>query len=250
MFISGNQIEEELLTLQANTGFTQAVAGIKTGRFKRDVNQVTYQYRVTYTQHLRNYMYDPARLNVIFSDASLQHLFFRTFGYQGNTRFTIYPNAWLRDLPLLDIGENVYFGDGILLGTNQISENQQFIKVGRIRIGKNTIFDQHCSVGLDTQIGQDVQVRFKSSIGLKCTLGNSITVGECSIVGHRAQLGDRVRLGLNTKLGNFVRVDDDVVIGDFQIIPPFSHVTRQGVFSSQPKAHNSLPNALAFNTMS
>lgn len=66
-------------------------------------------------------------MNEILSDVELKEIFFRTFGYQGTMNFTIYPTAWLRDLTLLDFGEDVYMGDGILLGTNQVNQDQEFI---------------------------------------------------------------------------------------------------------------------------
>lgn len=247
--MSGKEIKEELLHLQQKADFVEVVASIKTGRFKRNTQQTSYQHRLIYTKYLRAYVYDPARLNIVFSDAALQHLFFRTFGYQGNTRFTIYPNVWLRDLPLLDIGENVYLGDGILLGTNQVSENQQFIKVGKISIGNNSIFDQQCSVGLDTKIGHHVQARFRAAVGLKCTLGNHVVLGECCVIGHKTQLDDGVIIGTGVKLGNFVKVEANVHIPEHAVIPSFSHVTQQGVFSNKPTPHKSSPNALLSNTL-
>ena len=43
---------------------------------------------------------DPARLARLYPRDV-----FRIFGYRGSMDFTIYPDTWIRDLPLLDFGE-------------------------------------------------------------------------------------------------------------------------------------------------
>jgi hypothetical protein len=90
-------------------------------------------------------------MNIILSTPSFEELFFRTFRYKYNLDFTIYPNCWIRDLPLPDIGEKCYLADGILLGTNRVSINQKILRVDHIKIGDHTIFDQQCALGLGLQ---------------------------------------------------------------------------------------------------
>ncbi len=228
---SQDQIAEELLHLQNDVIFQNAVASIKPGKMRRDPQNEAYRQRLIYTKALRNYLYNPAILNVIFGDSDLQSLFLRTFGYTNNTQFTIYPNAWLRDFPMLDIGENTYLGDGILLGTNQVSVNQKFITVGKIKIGANSVFDQKCSVGYHTTIGKNVQVRFNTAIGLKCTLGDHVTLGEFNVIGHATHIGHNAILHTYCRVGHFVTIDEGVVVEEFANIPSNSHVTKEGIFS-------------------
>ncbi|OJJ16060.1 hypothetical protein BKI52_35410 [marine bacterium AO1-C] len=227
---SKDQITEELLYLQEDIVFQEAVLSIKPGKLRRNPEKVVYQQRLIYTKALRDYVYNPAALNIIFSDVKLKLLFFRTFGYKGKTNFTIYPNAWLRDFPMLDIGENVYLGDGILLGTNQVSVNQKFLTVGTISIGANSVFDQRCSVGYNTTIGKNAQIRFSTAIGLKCTLGENVILGEFNVIGHASQIGNNVTLNTHCRIGNFVTIDDEVVLEEFSNIPTNSHVTKDGIF--------------------
>ena len=103
-FINRTIVEQELDRLQNDENFQAVVSNIKAGRFERN-QEKDYQDRVSYTMELRNFVYNPAVLNVIFTDQALKEKFFRTFGYKGEVNFTIYPKCWLRDLPLLDIGK-------------------------------------------------------------------------------------------------------------------------------------------------
>lgn len=233
MFVSKQTIEDVLEQYRTDQAFQAAVASIEPGKIKRDPNNPQYQKRVQYTVALRDFVYNPALLNVIFGDAELKANFLRIFGYRGNTNFTIYPNCWLRDLPLLDIGAGVYLGDHILLGTNQVSPNQEFLTVGTIQIGDNSIFDQQCSIGLNAKVGSNVQGRFKSSIGLKATVHNNVLLGEGSNIGHGTVAKEGVILERCAGVGNFCIIDAGVVVPEYATIPSFSHVTESGIVPRQ-----------------
>lgn len=209
--------------------FTEVVKNIQPGSYPRDATNPGYKDRLAYTQELRKFVYNPAILNLVFSDVKLKKLFFRTFGYQGQLDFTIYPDCWLRDLPLIDIGEGVYLGDGIVLGTNQVSVDQKMVTVGSIKIGRNSIFDQRCAIGYGTTISTDCVVGFQVAIGLRCTIGQQVKIGGYSGIEHRVQIGDQVRIGSSSKIGSFVIIDDQVQLPEFSLIPSYSHVTKIGI---------------------
>lgn len=157
--------------LDADPDHRRAVAAIGPGRFRRDASDHRYAARFGYTAALRRYVYNPAALERIFGDPSLKALFLRTFGYKGHTDFTVYPNAWLRDLPLLNIGRRCYLADGIVLGTNQVSPDQQWLTVEGISIGDDTVFDQQCMVGYGTRIGRDCVIGARVMIGMRARIG-------------------------------------------------------------------------------
>ena len=210
--------------------FQAIVANIKAGQFERNPDSKDYQDRLVYTKVFRKFIYNPAILNEIFSDASLKESFFRTFGYQGALDFTIYPNCWLRDLPLLDIGSGTYLADGILLGTNQVSTDQKVLRVGTIKIGERCVFDQQCKLGYNSVIGDDCIIGIQTAIGLKCTMGNNVKVGEATTIRHGVTIGDNVQIGAETQIGNFCIIQEGVVIPEFTRIPSFSLVTSEGIF--------------------
>ena len=146
-FISHKEVLQAIAAVQNDTEFQQAVSNIKPGTFVRNPENQDYQDRIIYTSVLRDFVYNPAVLNVIFGDQELKEQFFRAFGYQGEVDFTIYPKCWLRDLPLLDLGKKLYLGDDILLGTNQVTPDQEKLVVGPIKIGDYCVFNQGCAIG-------------------------------------------------------------------------------------------------------
>ncbi len=222
------KIAEELRALGDNPEFVKSVENIQPGYFRRG-DDAEYQHRLVYTKQLRRWVYDGRAMNEILSEPELKELFFRTFGYTGNLNFTIYPSAWLRDLPLLDIGENAYLGDGILLGTNQVSRDQKHIKVGRIKIGSSVIFDQRCMIGLDSSVGDDCIIGIDTAIGLWCNIGSRVHVNARCSINHRCTIGDDVTLGYHVFLGLGAVVDSGVELPDKTHVPAHSRATKDGI---------------------
>lgn len=231
-----NKIRKALNDLQGFEAFTNAVANIKSGRFDRDANCNDYADRKIYTKYLRMFVYDPSTMNLIWSDHDLKVLFLETFGYKGSVDFTIYPDAWLRDLPLLNIGKGTYLGDGILLGTNQVSPDQKTLQVGQITIGEYCVFNQRCMIGYDTTIGDNSKFGIETGIGIKCKISDDCQLGDRVSVGHFTRVGSNVTLGNHCKVGNFCIIDEGVVVDEYTEIPSFSHVTKHGIVQRRRQA--------------
>lgn len=226
-----NKIVEELNQLKNNQFFQKHVNNIQCGRFARNPEDNNYNSRIAYTKRLREYMYNPVLLNLILSDLDLKTLFFKTFGYKGQMSFTIYPDIWLRDLPLLDFGENVYLGNGIVLGTNQVSRDQRFITVGTIKIGTNTIIDQRGAIGYNSTLGQNCSLGFQVSLGIKSNIGNNTSIGECTNIGHGVKIGDAVRIGQCCTIGNMSIIENEVSLDLATVIPAYSLVSSNGIIN-------------------
>ena len=235
-FINRSIVEQEINRIQNDSDFQKAVSNIKAGKFVRDSNDPDYNDRLVYTKELRTFLYNPAVLNLVFGEQALKEKFFRAFGYTGKVNFTIYPKCWLRDLPLLNIGENVYLADNILLGTNQVSPDQKSIVVGEIQIGDNCIFNQGCTVGGKTSIANDCIIGFESAIGFGNSIGENTKVGERVTVGHCNKVGSNVSIGYMCKIGRFCIIEDGVEIEEMTNIPSYSLVTKEGIFSRRNKA--------------
>jgi UDP-3-O-[3-hydroxymyristoyl] glucosamine N-acyltransferase len=240
-FITRTIVEQEINRVQNDSTFQKAVSNIKAGKFVRDTNDPDYNDRIVYTKELRNFLYNPAVLNVIFGEQELKEKFFRAFGYAGKVNFTIYPKCWLRDLPLLDIGDNVYLADNILLGTNQVTPDQKTIVVGNIKIGDNCIFNQGCTVGGKSTIGNDCIIGFESAIGFGNRVGENTEIGERVTIGHCNKIGSGVKIGYMCKIGRFCIIEDGVEIDEMTEIPSYSLVTKNGIFSRRKKANKIKP---------
>jgi len=228
-------VVDHLHQLQQDPTFQSSLKSIVSGHFQRDPDDKLYKGRLYYTKELRKFMYNPPLLNLIFSEQDLKALFFRTFGYKKNLNFRIYPNAWLRDLPLLDIGNNVYLADGIVLGTNQVSQDQRYITVGKIVIGDNSIFDQNVGVGYRTTFGKNCSVGYGTSIGIKNQFGDDCQIEEVVSIGHGSKFGKNVTLGQNTYVGNMCIIEDEVVLKEGTHIPHFCHVTKHRCYNRRTK---------------
>jgi len=221
-------ISEELSGLREDPSFQASLRSIRPGKVRRDGSDPVYEARREYTRRLRRFVYDPAAMNTILTSPELKERFFRTFGYTGSLDFTIYPNAWLRDLPLLDIGAGAYLADGIVLGTNQVTRDQSELRVGPIGIGARTIFDQRCMVGLGATIGADCVIGIQSLVGLGSTIGDGTTVSGNTRICHYARIGRGVTLGYDVFVGLGAEVADGVVVPDCARIPAHARVTAEG----------------------
>ena len=234
-FIDPTTIKTALQNLNRDERFLEAVRNIKVGKFKRDQTNRDYEDRLIYTRALRPFVYNQPVLDCIFSNPKLKFRFFRTFGYKGSVNFTIYPKCWLRDLPLLDIGENVYLADGILLGTNQVTPDQQWICTGTISIGDNCIFDQGCSIGYNSQIGANCIIGFEVAMGLKNRIGKNVRIGGRSNIAHGCVIGNDVAIPDCCRIGSFSIIEAGVELEEYTDVPAFSRVTKEGIFSRRQR---------------
>ena len=153
-------------------------------------------------------------------------------------KFTIYPKCWLRDLPLLDIGENVYLGDNILLGSNQVTPDQKNLVVGKIIIGDNCIFNQGCTIAGKSSMGNNCIIGFETAIGFGNIIGNFTNIGERVTIGHCNKIGSNVTIGYMCRIGRFCIIEDGVNIEEITDIPSYSLVTKEGIFSRRKKSNN------------
>ena len=219
---------ELLEELKEDQKFIHSIKSIQTGKFPRDISNAIYSDRLYYTNKLRFFLSEIHLMNQIFSNQGLKSLFFQTFGYEKNVNFTIYPNTWLRDLPLLDIGENVYLGDHLILGTNRITPDQKEVIVAPITIGDNTIFDQSCAIGCGSNIGKNTQVAFNVAISSKCKIGSNVIIGSQTGISHCVRIGSDVTIGDACKIGQFAIIEDGAKVPDFTQIPAFTTFTING----------------------
>lgn len=211
---------------------------IKNGTLLRDKKNEDYCGRVAYTAELRRFVYNPAIFNEILMLEALKEKFFRVFGYQNNLDFTLYPNAWIRDLALNDfaIGRGVYLADGIVLGTNQVSPCQKKLKVGPIKIGNATVFDQNCKIGLRTNIGERCIIGISCHIGLISRIGNNVKISPLSSIGHLVKIEDNVVIGAQCTIGTGSIIEEGAVIADYTKIPQRSFVSHTGKIDAMDPA--------------
>lgn len=186
-------------------------AGIVAGKFPRRADHPVYAQRRIYGLCWTQLYYFRPLYAFCLSMPWMKWLVLRLFGMQGPLDFTVFPDCWLRDLPLLTIGEGAYLANRSTIGTN-ICINDGSILVGPItllahsmvghlavialsvRVGERTDIGVGVTLGLRVKVGHDSAIRPKASIGHGVTIGDGTTVESLSIVANGAQLGPGLKI--------------------------------------------------------
>jgi UDP-3-O-[3-hydroxymyristoyl] glucosamine N-acyltransferase len=140
----------------------------------------------------------------------LKTVTFRLFGYHGSTRFTIYPDTWIRDLPLLEIGEGAYLSNNATVSPN-ICLNDGSILVKPIRIGAESLIGHAARVGPGVRIGERSEVGVATALAIHVVVGDDVRIGHCCDIDRGVHVANRVRIaeansvGANSSLGESAR---------------------------------------------
>jgi len=124
----------------------------------------------------------------------------RLFGYKGSTSITLYPDSWIRDLPLLDIAEGVYFANKCTLGSNLVLGTGEIL-VDRIKIGKQSTIGHLAIVGLGTQIGEHCEIGIGVAVGLRCAIADRVRIAPTCAINHGASIGAGTQVGAMSYIG-------------------------------------------------
>ena len=158
------------------------------GRFPRDLGHRVYGPRRLYAACWTTLYYHPVVHHVVLALPWLKTITFRLFGYKGNTNFTVYPDTWIRDLPLLDVGEGAYLANRATIGTN-ICLRSGDVMVGRVQIGARSMIGHLAVLGPDNHIGSDSEVGVGTTFGMRVSIGDRTRVGAIAGVNHGASIG-------------------------------------------------------------
>ncbi len=154
-------------------------AGIIKGVFPRDIRFPIYAMRRLYGICWTSVYYFKPVYGIILSIPWFKAIVFRLFGYKGSLNITIYPDAWIRDLPLLRIEDGAYIANRATIGTN-ICLRDGNILVGNVTIKKNSIMGHLSIIGIGATIGEGTEVGLDIAIGLHTKIGSNSTIGTTS----------------------------------------------------------------------
>jgi carbonic anhydrase/acetyltransferase-like protein (isoleucine patch superfamily) len=202
------------------------VHAIKAGRFPRQLSHPTYSHRRLYGTCWTTLYYCKPIYFLVLSFPWLKQLVFRLFGYGGSLKFTIYPDTWIRDLPLLSLGTGSYIANRATLGTNMALANGTIL-VAPITIGEQAIVGHlavlacgvsvgdHSEIGACAVIGINVKISPYASVSADVTLEHGVRVG------HRASVQTCARVGLRAS------IDDHEIVDFGAVVPPRRASMRQ-----------------------
>ncbi len=196
------------------------------GRFPRSWSHPVYRGRRLYGLCWTSVYYCKPVYFLVLSFPALKWLTFRLFGYRGSMGFTVYPDTWIRDLPLLDLGEGAYVSNRATLGTNMVLSNGMIL-VDRIRLGRRALVGHLAMLGPGVVMGDESEVGVGAGIGVRVELGPRSLVNTTCTVNHHARVGAGAVVGNQSYLGTRVRVDDGVELPPGSVVPSRAHLRRR-----------------------
>ncbi|MGA2871059.1 MAG: hypothetical protein ABSF34_18100 [Verrucomicrobiota bacterium] len=203
-------------------------SGIVAGKFPRDLSHPVYRKRRYYGICWTALYYCKPIYYLCLTIPWLKWLTFRLFGYRGQMDFTVYPDTWLRDLPLLDLGKGVYIANRATLGTNMPLNNGKILVEG-IKIGSRSLVGHLTMLAAGVELGEDTQIESGCALGMFVKMGSRCGLGGTVTVEHYAQIGDDAFMGTSSYLGFRARLPNGATI------PPFTSLSKQGTSEGKSK---------------
>jgi acetyltransferase-like isoleucine patch superfamily enzyme len=199
---------------------------IVAGKFPRDLKHFVYGPRRLYGLCWTSVYYFVPLYYVVLTIPELRKIVFRLFGYKGNVNFTIYPDSWIRDLPLLSFGEGSYVANRATIGTN-ICLKSGDIFVDKISIGKKSL------VGHLAMVAPGVEVQDGAEIGGNVVLGIRTRIQKNAKVAPRAGVNHGVDLGENSEIGSMSYIGTRTIIKGNIKIPAGANIPAGSTINTQ-----------------
>jgi 1-acyl-sn-glycerol-3-phosphate acyltransferase len=162
---------------------------IRPGRMPASVAVPLYAARRVYGCLWTSVYYCKPVYAFVLGVRPLRALVFRLFGYSGCLDFTVFPDTWIRDLPILRLGRGAYVANRSTLGTNVMTDSGEVL-VGTIRLGAAAQIGHLSVIGPDTTVGRKSVIGAVSQVGMGVRIGNRVRLGPCCSVEHHTSIGD------------------------------------------------------------
>jgi carbonic anhydrase/acetyltransferase-like protein (isoleucine patch superfamily) len=215
------------------------------GRFPRDLGHPVYGPRRLYALCWTAIYYCPPVYHAILAVPTLKRIVFRLFGYRGSLDVTLYPDTWVRDLPILDLGPGAYLSNRSTIGTNMCLISGDVL-VAPIRIGANAMVGHLSMLAPGVVLGESVEIGVGAAIGLNVSIGKRSRVGPLVSVHHGATIGIGCDIGVSSYIGLKAVIGDRLTIPAGSVVPPRTVLrTREDVARLAPIRRGDLDNRAA-----
>ncbi|MDQ3230189.1 MAG: hypothetical protein M3Q07_00065, partial [Pseudobdellovibrionaceae bacterium] len=155
-----------------------------------------------------------------------------------STSFVVYPDTWLRDLPVLSIGKDAYLANRSTIGTN-ICLNDNTIMVDSIQIKDRGLVGHLSVLAPGCKIEEGAEVGVVTSIGLRSWIGPQVSIKPNCLINHGCSLEEGCEIGTRSYIGLRVRVGKGVKVPAGANIPEGAVILNQTdmdrYFSSETK---------------
>jgi carbonic anhydrase/acetyltransferase-like protein (isoleucine patch superfamily) len=185
--------------------------GIIPGKFLRRLSNPVYYDRRIYGLCWTCLYYCKPVYFIVLNVPWLKALTFRLFGYRGSLDFTIYPDTWIRDLPLLQFGSGSYIGNRACIGSNQCFGAEHILVEG-ITVEERGVVGHLAMVAPGARIGPGAELGAGSAVGMRANIGRKAKVGAVSAVSHGAFVGEHAEIGAMAWVGTSARVEPGAVL--------------------------------------
>jgi acetyltransferase-like isoleucine patch superfamily enzyme len=196
------------------------------GRFPRQNFHRIYFWRRIYGCCWTTIFYFKPLYYVFLSIPILKKTLFRLFGYKGPLNFTIYPDTWVRDLPLLHFGEGSYCSNRSTIGSNMCLKDGAIL-VDRITLGDRALLGHLAMIGPGVILGNDVEVGAGCALGIRCHLKEGSRLGAGCALNHGTVIGARTEVTGHSCFGLRAEIGPDLKIPLGAMIPRGAIVLTQ-----------------------
>lgn len=181
------------------------------GRFPRENFHRVYFWRRIYGCCWTLVFYFKPLYFVFLTIPVLKKTLLRLFGYKGPLNFVIYPDTWVRDLPLLSFGEGSYCSNRSTIGSNMCLQDGSIL-VDRVTMGAKSILGHLSMVAPGVRLEEDVELGVGVALGVRCRMKKGARVGSGSSLNHGTVFGERSEIGGHSHVGLRVDIGNDLKI--------------------------------------
>lgn len=201
------------------------------GTFPRDLGHPVYGPRRLHALCWTAIYYCTPLYHAVLAIPFLKWLTFRLFGYRGSLDVTLYPDTWLRDLPLLRVAEGAYLSNRCTIGTNMCLHDGTVL-VAPISVGKGAMVGHLAMIAPGVVLGDGVEVGVGCGVGLGASVGRKARLGPMCGVSHGAVIGERCDIGTMALIGTKAVIHPGVRIPPGIVIPPRMTIRTEADLSS------------------
>jgi carbonic anhydrase/acetyltransferase-like protein (isoleucine patch superfamily) len=199
---------------------------IKKGKFPRELNHPIYFWRRFYGINWTTVYYAKPIYAIALSIPGFKLMMFRLFGYQGSTDFTVYPDTWIRDLPVLKIGQGAYLSNRATIGTN-ICLMDGSILVDYVQLDEKALVGHLAVIGPGAKIGTQSEIGVGATVGIKTRISPNVKVGINATVIHGAVIDPNCQIGNSAYIGLRAHIYPNVSVPPGAVIPAGTIVKTQ-----------------------
>lgn len=196
------------------------------GKFPRSLSHPVYGPRRVYGLCWTSIYYFTPLYHALLTVPFLRKAMLRLFGYRGSLDFVVYPDTWLRDLPLLRVGDGAYLANKSTIGTNIC------LKTGEILVDGITV-EPGGIVGHLAMLAPGAKIGEGTEIGVGAALGIRVQVHRNSKIGPGCGINHGAVIGADTEIGPLSYIGVRAVIREGLRLPGGSNIPSGAVLSSQ-----------------